>query len=135
MPDPSLFSELDVEGVDVAEMPRVMNARIELLYDREHALGHAYLMDLMDKPTVECLQAIFRDKIMPLLQEYFYDDYSKISSVLGAASGDFIEVRGSENVFWSHDENAYGSLRSYRLKPTPDDASAYRRIYHPDDEA
>ncbi len=135
MPDPSLFSELDVGGVDVAEMLRVMNARIELLYDREHTLGHAYLMDLMERPTVGCLQGIFRDKIMPLLQEYFYDDYSKISSVLGAASGYFIEVCGSENVFWSHDDNAYGSLRSYRLRPVPDDPSAYRRIYQLGSEA
>ncbi len=129
MPDSSLFSELDVEGVNVAEMLDIMNKRIELLYDREHTLGHAIFMDLKESATVKCLQRIFENKVMPLLQEYFYDDYSKIASVLGAASKDFIEVKGSEKVFWSLDDNAYGSLRFYKLKSAPDGADAYRRIY------
>ena len=134
MPDFTLFSDLDVEGVSIEAMLGIMNERIELLYDREHILGHALFIDLKERPTLKCLQSIFQSKIMPLLQEYFYDDYAKIASVLGAASKDFIEVKDSKRVFWSQDDNAYGGLTSYRLKNAPEDAAAYCRIYQLESE-
>lgn len=129
MPEPSLFRDLDVEGVDVARMLAAMNGRIELLYDREHTIGHAYLMALKDSPTVETLSSIFGRRIMPLLQEYFYDDYGKIASVLGAAAHYFIGIGDDGGVFWNQDERNYGSQRSYRLKKTPTDPAAYIHIY------
>ena len=89
MPDSSCLSEVSVDGVDIQRMLEVMNARIELLYDREHTLGHAYFLKLKDDPSIECLAGIFRDQVIPLLQEYFYDDYTKIRSVLGAAADAF----------------------------------------------
>ena len=60
-----------------------MNRRIEVLYDREHTIGHAYFMPLQYDNSIECLANIFKDKIIPLLQEYFYEDYDKIRLVLG----------------------------------------------------
>ena len=54
-----------------------------MLFDREHTLGHAYFTPLRDSPTIQTLGEIFRDKVIPLLQEYFYDDYEKIRLVLG----------------------------------------------------
>ena len=60
-----------------------MNKRNEVLYDREHTIGHAYFMPLKDSPTVETLASIFSNSIIPLLQEYFYEDYEKIRLVLG----------------------------------------------------
>lgn len=69
--------------VDVARMLQVMNARIEVLLDREHQIGHAYFLELGRNPTLESVGMLFKNKVIPLLQEYFYDDYEKIRMVLG----------------------------------------------------
>jgi 5-methylcytosine-specific restriction protein B len=60
-----------------------INQRAEYLYDRDHTIGHAYFMTLQENQTISELENIFRNKIIPLLQEYFYDDWGKISMVLG----------------------------------------------------
>ena len=129
MPKPDLLEGVYVGEVDVARMIGVMNDRIELLRDREHTLGHAYFMPLIDDPTIDCLAEIFQSKIIPLLQEYFYDDYAKIRSVLGAAADDFFATKSSKYVFWADDEESYNHLRSFSLKPTPKNTQAYKRIY------
>lgn len=69
--------------IDVAKMLDTLNKRITVLLDREHTIGHSYLLPLKSEPTIERLAAIFRNEIVPLLQEYFYDDYEKIQFVLG----------------------------------------------------
>lgn len=75
--------QVDGEELDVAKMLDVINQRIEYLYDREHTIGHAFFTGLVFEPTVEKLASIFRKSVIPLLQEYFYEDYSKIMMVLG----------------------------------------------------
>ena len=74
-----------VKEVDVKKMLDTMNERIEFLYDREHTIGHGFFTKLIDKKNrnKENLREIFKNKIVPLLQEYFYDDYKKIQMVLG----------------------------------------------------
>ena len=72
----------DIE-LDVAHMLETINQRIEYLYDREHTIGHAFFTELKDHPTVSKLADIFKKSVVPLLQEYFYEDYSKIMLVLG----------------------------------------------------
>ena len=129
MPEPALLSSVEVEGVDVARMLGVMNARIELLYDREHTLGHAYLMDLRDEPSLERLARAFETRLIPLLQEYFFDDYAKIRSVLGAAADSFIEMSEGGDVFWGDDADEYDRLRSYRVLQVPREAEPYKLIY------
>lgn len=83
MPDTGALEGLLVEGLNVAKMLEVINTRIEFLYDREHTIGHAFFMSLKEKPTIENLGAIFEKSVVPLLQEYFYEDYQKIQLVLG----------------------------------------------------
>ncbi len=91
MPKPELLEDLAVldedgkdTGIDLAKMLRTMNDRIEFLLDREHAIGHAcFLGEFAGHPTLKGLAGIFRNRIVPLLQEYFFDDYSKIRLVLG----------------------------------------------------
>ncbi|MEK5037330.1 AAA family ATPase [Sporosarcina sp. FSL K6-3457] len=83
LPDSTTLQDIRVGDIDIQRMLEVINQRIELLYDREHTIGHAYFTDLKEKPTLEKLALIFENAILPLLQEYFYEDYSKIQLILG----------------------------------------------------
>lgn len=130
MPDASLFEGLEVEGVDIRRMLETMNDRIELLFDREHTLGHSYFLPLKGSPTIACLAHIFEEHVIPLLQEYFYDDYTKIRSVLGAAADDFVIDKDSADVFWVGDVGSYSHLKAFQVvQPIPDNPAAYARIY------
>lgn len=87
MPAPEVLKGITVnsdgETLDVEKMLRTINSRIEYLYDREHTIGHAFFTCLKDHNTLDCLSDIFKNNVVPLLQEYFYDDYEKIQLVLG----------------------------------------------------
>ncbi|MRT38728.1 AAA domain-containing protein [Acinetobacter sp. RIT698] len=80
------ISGKDKQGNDkdviVADILSVMNQRIEVLLDRDHCIGHANFMILKKQPTLENLAHIFKQKIIPQLQEYFFDDWAKINLVL-----------------------------------------------------
>ena len=69
--------------IDIARLLRTMNKRISVLLNRDHAIGHSYFLPLKDDPSLDKLADIFEHRIVPLLQEYFYDDYEKIQLVLG----------------------------------------------------
>jgi 5-methylcytosine-specific restriction protein B len=81
-PRTELLDDVFVEGISVGELLRVMNERIELLLDRDHRLGHAYFLPLRDNPTIERLARVFRSHLLPLLQEYFFEDWQRIRWVL-----------------------------------------------------
>ncbi|TRZ40703.1 AAA family ATPase [Niallia circulans] len=86
MPDENVLTKLniqEIEGINIQKMLKTINERIEYLYDREHTIGHAYFTSLANDPTIDKLAEIFLNAIIPLLQEYFYEDYSKIQLVLG----------------------------------------------------
>lgn len=83
MPDVEVLKGINIGSINIKDLVETMNRRIELLYDREHTIGHAYFLCLKDSPTIEKLAGIFQNAIIPLLQEYFYEDYSKIQLVLG----------------------------------------------------
>lgn len=78
MPEFSILSE-NCEGVNLQKLLKAMNERIEFLLDRERTIGHSFFMRVSD---LSDLQGVFKNKIIPLLQEYFYDDYAKIDAVL-----------------------------------------------------
>lgn len=82
-PDLATLTDVLVNGIDIAKMLDIINKRITVLLDREHTIGHAYLLPLKAEPTIENLAGIFENRIIPLLQVYFYDDYEKIQLVLG----------------------------------------------------
>lgn len=73
--------------IDVRQLLQRVNERIEALYDRDHGIGHAYftpLANVEDGPLrLSLLGTIFRNRIMPLLEEYFFEDLRKIRLVLG----------------------------------------------------
>lgn len=86
MPDLETLNGLKVGDINIKALLETINKRIEYLYDRDHTIGHAYFMSLNDpekKDKKVELDNIFRNKIIPLLQEYFYDDWEKIQIVLG----------------------------------------------------
>jgi 5-methylcytosine-specific restriction protein B len=69
-----------INGIDLAALLDTINQRIEILYDRDHQIGHSYLMKT--KTLIE-LRGVFLHNIIPLLQEYFYEDWEKLCMVLG----------------------------------------------------
>ena len=97
MPEYDTLNETIIEGINVGKMLKTINERIEYLYDRDHTIGHAYFMSLKDGADIEELASIFKNKILPLLQEYFYDDWEKIMLVLGGNQKDensqFVKVK------------------------------------------
>lgn len=76
-------NDLIVDDINIKSMLQKINKRVEYLYDRDHTIGHAYFMSLKENPTLKELESIFKNKIIPLLSEYFYDDWEKILMVLG----------------------------------------------------
>lgn len=82
MPAPELLSE-DVEGINLKKFLITINSRIEFLFDREHTIGHAYF--LKDNISFDDLVNIMKNKVIPLLQEYFYGDWEKIELILDGA--------------------------------------------------
>lgn len=133
MPDSDVLNGIEVEDISVSDMLTRMNKRISVLYDREHTIGHAYFIPLRDNPTIEKLAEIFENAIVPLLQEYFYEDYEKIRLVLGdntkenkeeqfiiAVDNDYNELFGSfdigfdDSVTYEINRTAFDNIEAYR---------------------
>lgn len=79
MPDYGML-DYEIEGIHVAKLLRKINERICYLFDREHQIGHSYLLNIQ---SFKDLCSTFGSKVIPLLQEYFYDDFEKIQLILG----------------------------------------------------
>ena len=79
--------------INVSEILKAINERIEYIYDREHTIGHSYFMPLIKTPTKDKLDEIFRVNIIPLLAEYFYGDWGDIVEILNDDKGYFIEEK------------------------------------------
>ena len=112
MPDASLVAT-NIEGVDGRALLTVVNGRIVENLDRDHQIGHTYLMKVK---TLDELARAFQTQIVPLLQEYFYDDWQKMHDVLGGSP--FITERGGTKrpVFdvLPHDDGQWRQAGSYQ---------------------
>ena len=82
-----ILEESDFTGVSLKKLLISINNRLEILLSKDHQLGHAFLMEVY---SLTDLQTAFKHKILPLLQEYFYNNYAKIGLVLGNA---FVEQK------------------------------------------
>lgn len=87
-PNPRLLPE-KVEGVALRRVLEVINQRIEYLVGREHRIGHAFFLNGGGESR-EAIDLTMRDKVIPLLQEYFFEDWGRVAAVLGEAK----EFRG-----------------------------------------
>ncbi|OYU41735.1 MAG: hypothetical protein CFE44_28075, partial [Burkholderiales bacterium PBB4] len=128
MPDPGRLAGRMVAGVQLDSLLRAMNERIEVLYDRDHTIGHAYFLGVT---TMEDLDAVFRRRVLPLLQEYFFENWSKVRRVLrDVGDGDFIKktIRAPLPV---DGEDGQGEEPStvFSVNPASFPVQAYLRIY------
>ena len=81
-PRPDKLTGIKVAEIDMSAVLETMNRRIEILLDRDHQLGHAYFMSLENSNDLSRLSSIFLKQIIPLLQEYFFEDWQRIAWVL-----------------------------------------------------
>ena len=147
MPDCRTIEDIVIrqneKEVNVGDVLDIINRRIEFLFDREHTIGHAFFTSLKngDSNLIDRLADIFRNSIIPLLQEYFYDDYEKIRLVLGDnhkkdEQFQFIKkiniapkelfgesIRLESTAVYSLNEDALGKIESYQgiLLPQQED--------------
>jgi len=94
-PDTSKVKPIEIEGINVRlpEILKSLNEKITILIDRDHQIGHSYLMnihkDAQGYPTKDSkiilnnLKFAFYNEIFPLIQEYFYNDWEKIRLLIG----------------------------------------------------
>ncbi len=133
-PKPELLADTKIDGVNIGQLLEVMNQRIEVLLDRDHCLGHAYFLPLKQEQTLDKLASIFRNQILPLLQEYFFEDWERINWVLNGHRAKnkslcFIKQPDGDNQLsqlfgeklleqlqdkrWQINEAAFGNIESY----------------------
>ena len=114
-PDPEILSDEKYEkykDVDLSKLLKTINKRIELLIDKDHQIGHSYFIGIQN---IVDLQRTFKDKIIPLLEEYFYGDFGKIGLVLG---GKFIESVENEIAFpknFTYEEDFLEDKKIYHI--------------------
>ncbi|MEI9581855.1 McrB family protein [Enterobacter asburiae] len=150
LPDTSLLAGTRIKGIELERLLETLNARIQALYDNEHTLGHAFFMPVIqvkhdEDAAFDLLKRIMKNKILPLLEEYFFNDWQKIRLVLGDnqkeddslqfvssinSEGNFLRLFGADAA-----EDLQEAGISYHLssesKPVWNDPLAYRQIYAP----
>lgn len=128
LPNPELLADIHIEGIDLARLLRALNERVEALYDRDHTIGHAYLMGVT---SLAELDRAFRLKVLPLLQEYFYENWSQVRRVLAdVGEGDFVRRRVLPLVPADGEQDFAEEPRvTYEVNRNEFPVSAYLRIY------
>ena len=114
-PKPELL-KVTSDGIDLNKLLTEINKRITALLDREHQIGHSYFIDLEENATAVDVQSIFKKNVIPLLQEYFFDNYETILLILG-------------NEFVKEQPNMFDNGRVLYEIECPATASAYQAIY------
>lgn len=130
--------------IHVEKLLETINSRIEALYDRDHTIGHAYFTHIAKLDTADqfsALRAAFKNKIIPLLEEYFFEDWQKIRLVLGDNQKNekfqFIQDVGRDDDLsklfgQNHELDQYSVRARYRLvEESLDLPQAYVGIYAP----
>ena len=116
----------DIEGINCQQILESMNRRIFALLDRERQIGHTYFFDVK---TVYQLAEVFQNRVIPLLQEYFFDDWSKIKAVLG--NNAFVQDSAIDDPNLS--EYRESAEKHFERLPADDDSwkepEQYRKIY------
>lgn len=139
VPDPALIlsvgkSKGKVDGIDIVHMLQKMNERIEKLIDKDHKIGHSYFLDVVNAKDLELA---FKDKVIPLLEEYFFGDFGKIGLVLGNSFIRKEEIADFDFAsFADYDAQTEQDLRQrsvYKIQPI--ETWDYKSIYEPKPKA
>ena len=129
MPDPN-HPEIsnDIEGVKCRKLLEKINERIRVLHDRDHQLGHTFFIGVK---KIASLAKTFQNQIIPLLQEYFYDNWEKIDLVLN--KNGFIQESGVNEGLFKPSEFVDTERKIYELLPANDskwqEPGSYIEIY------
>ncbi len=128
LPKPELLKDKGENGsgkvgdIVLEDLLITINERIEALVDRDHTIGHAFFMEV---DSLDSLRNVFANKVIPLLQEYFYGDYAKMEMVIGS---DFFNIKDSSKIkFAVKPEDFETTGKTYQIKNLSD------KIAMPDD--
>lgn len=111
--------KIKIDGVSISDILETINRRIEILYDRDHRIGHSYFLEVKSK---EDLINVFKDKVIPLLQEYFFSDWGKIRLILGKT---FVDEKVKIDFAETDKDNDYSDKEVYRLRKS-DEPDAWK---------
>ena len=129
-PNPNILSK--VGEVDLSKLLETINQRIEVLIDKDHQIGHSYFIGIQG---LEDLKRTFKDKIIPLLEEYFYGDFGKIGLVLG---GEFIKLAENKVAFpenFEYEKNFLEDKKIYHITSFSDwKVDTFKSIYEVNNE-
>ena len=107
-----------VADIDLSELLILINKRIEKLLDKDHMIGHSYFLEVSD---LDGLKMAFQNKIIPLLQEYFFGDFGKIGLVIGNGFFELLDNHVDEDFFApfnEYDSSVFAERNVYHLKNT-----------------
>ncbi|MDE0509930.1 MAG: AAA family ATPase [Gammaproteobacteria bacterium] len=126
-PNPDLLKGKEIKGVNLPKVLETMNERLEYLIDRDHLVGHAWFMAC---ENLEDVNNVMRNKIIPLLAEYFYDDWNKVRAALG--DGDHFITKKKLNSPPGLEEDSGGEDRyRWTVNKPPYSAQAYEHLIKP----
>lgn len=113
-PNPNVLLDSEYTDIDLKRLLETINQRIEVLIDKDHQIGHSYFIGIQN---LDDLKLVFKDKIIPLLEEYFYGDFGKIGLVLG---GNFIFQEENTAKFpknFAYENDFLEDKKVYRFTP------------------
>lgn len=126
-PDPKILSDEKYKKVDLSKLLETINQRIEMLIDKDHQIGHSYFIGIQN---IDDLKRTFKDKIIPLLEEYFYGDFGKIGLVLG---GEFIKLAENQVAFpknFEYEKNFLEDKKIYHITSSESwEEETFKSIY------
>lgn len=131
-PDASVIEQPDSLGIDLRELLVAINARLEQVLDRDHTIGHSYFMGIKDsEEPLDALVETFRRRVVPQLQEYFYNTPARLRSILGDG---FVQRQSSHYKLLGEDDEPVDSWRitipgEDKNTPIDDVISAFQQLY------
>jgi 5-methylcytosine-specific restriction protein B len=122
MPDPAVFKDHAAGPVPLGPWLAALNERICENVGRDARnlqVGHSYLLDGDGRPLRDlgALKRALRDDIIPLLEEYCYDDFDALQKILGNGLVDAASRRIRAELFEGGQED---DLVQALLEPSPD---------------
>jgi len=135
VPDYDLLNNIIIEKINIKDLLMSINKRIEVLFDRDHVIGHSYFLSLTKDSSLNKLKSIFKDRIIPLLQEYFYSDLKKLRLILGDS---FITRTDNKDITFlcENDDNSFEDYKEkflYNIETNIEKwtVDAFINIYNP----